>query len=148
MSTFSSQNVRRTLQKYRSVETIPASVSMLFLATSLYQYGGLAGLNLTWFGGWELASQHVMPIAVVTMLLALASSKTKNLANYSPPEQFFIGGMATFTFGWNLTPPDWWMTDVPLIGQAVHDLLMAPGDPLAGMIAMAVTLLGWAALIQ
>ena len=139
--------MRSRLNDYKQLNTIPASVSMAFLLLSAVQFGALPQIELLWFD-FVVPNAWTLPGSIAVIFLALFSSETKDINRYSQPEQIAIGGMLTMVLGWQLLPPDLWATHLPLLGQAVHDLLMAIGSPLAGIISMAVATTGWAVLVN
>jgi len=142
-----SYSFRNRLDDYKQLNTIPASVSMAFLLLSAVQFGALPPIELVWFD-FTIPTAWTLPGSIAVIFLALFSSETKDINRYSQAEQVAIGGMLTMVLGWQLLPPDLWATHLPLLGQAVHDLLMAIGSPLAGMISMAVAMTGWAVLVN
>jgi len=142
-----SQSFSRRLDDYKKLNTIPASVSMAFLLLSGIQFGALPPLELVWFD-FVVPTEWTLPGSTAVIVLALFSSETNDINDYSQPEQIAIGGMITMVYGWQLAPPDLFANHLPLLGQAVHDTLMAVGSPLAGMISMGVATAGWAVLVN
>ncbi|MBX0286786.1 hypothetical protein EGH22_10640 [Halomicroarcula sp. F28] len=142
-----SRSFSNRLNDYKQLNTIPASVSMAFLLVSAVQFGALPPLEIVWFN-FVVPAAWTLPVSTAVIFLALFSSETNDISDYSQPEQFAIGGMLTMVYGWHFLPPDLFMNHLPLLGQVVHDTLMAVGSPLAGMIAMGVSVVGWAVLVN
>lgn len=142
-----SSSFSNRLDDYKQLNAIPASVSMLFIYLSLVTFGGLPQLTLEWFN-LTIPSSWLMPLSAGVIMLALFSSETDDISRYSDFEIFWIGGMLVFVFGWSILTPDRIAQHVPVIGQALHDLLMGVGSPLAGMIAFGVSMAGWAVLVN
>lgn len=141
------RKVRRRARDYKSLRTIPASVSIAFIIASVYQFGGMTETTLTWIGV-TLSSAMVMPVSLVAILIALSSSETDAIGDYSGPEQGLIASMFVVLFGWQLTPPDWWAAHLPVLGQFVHDTLLSIGDPTAGVLSFLITVVGWFVLVN
>jgi len=78
------------LGDYAQLRSIPALLSVAFTLSSLYEFGGLAGLELTWLN-YTLTANHAMLLSLGSFVVAFASSETKQFANYEQWQQILIG---------------------------------------------------------
>lgn len=78
-----------TMRKYADLNTIPALLSSVFFVSSLYAFGGIAGVELPWLD-YTLTAEHAMLVSLATMLVAFMSSETKQFQNYEDVEKGLI----------------------------------------------------------
>lgn len=132
-------NTRGILDDYMNIRTVPAMLSVVFVLGSLYQFGGLAGLELTWLGGatgsYLLTGTHAVMGSMGALLIAFMSSQTKRFENYEQWEQVAIAAGPIVILG------EQYVTEV-------HDFLIGLGDPLGMQIAFVVTLVSWAVAVR
>jgi hypothetical protein len=139
--------MKSRMRDYRQLNTIPASFSLLFILMSLYQFGAVEPITLNWFN-FTIPATWTLPVSIGVIFFALMTSETRDFMRYSTVEQALIALMLLMVLGWSLLPPDLWATHVPLLGQAVHDILVGIGSPWAGMISMTASLVGWGVLVN
>lgn len=78
------------LSDYAHLRTVPALLSIFFAMASLYQFGGVAELNFTWFN-YTLTAQHGLVASLGIFALAFASSETRSFDRYADWEKVLIG---------------------------------------------------------
>lgn len=74
---------------YAKLKTIPALLSVVFIAATLYQFGGIAEIQITWVD-YTLTTYHAMLISLGAYVVAFASSETKEFQNYEDWEKAAI----------------------------------------------------------
>ncbi len=79
-------SARQMLADYGNLRTIPALLSVFFVAASAYQFGGISELHIVWLD-YTLTTEHAMLISLGTYAIAFASSQTKSFEHYEPWEQ-------------------------------------------------------------
>lgn len=130
----SSNSIQNTLSStvddYANLRSLPAIISAIFVAMSLYQFGGISGIELTWFGGYTLTSQHAALGGMVIYAIAFMSSETKSFDHYDDWEKVALGIVPVLTIGYQYV-------------DAVPNFLAAIGDPLGSQLAFAACLFGW-----
>lgn len=128
------------LDDYMNIRSLPAMLSVVFIIAGLYQFGALAGLELTWLAGSDggnylLTSQHAIIGSIGAYLVAFMSSQTKRFENYDQWEQVMILAGPAIILG------DQYVT-------AVHDFLISLGDPLGLQVAFLVTVVSWGVAVR
>ncbi|MFA9516330.1 hypothetical protein ACERIT_03790 [Halopenitus sp. H-Gu1] len=84
---------------YSHLRTLPALLSVVFALASLYQFGGISDVHLTWFN-YTLTTQHAMLTSVGVYALAFASSETKAFDRYDDWEKVLIAAGPTLIIGY------------------------------------------------
>ena len=74
---------------YKNLRTIPALLGILFAVASLYQFGGIAEVHLSWFD-YTLTTKHAMFASLTVLVVAFMSSETKEFRNYEDWEKVVI----------------------------------------------------------
>ncbi|KTG07549.1 hypothetical protein [Haloferax profundi] len=120
---------------YAMLKTIPAMLSVVFVATGLYAFGGVSDITITWLSNYTLTSEHATLGSIVVFALAFMSSETKSLEYYEYWEMGFILASPAVILGWEYT------TQIP-------DLLLGLGDPLGAQVAFVITVVGWAVAVR
>ncbi|AXG11704.1 hypothetical protein [Haloplanus rubicundus] len=123
------------VSNYANIRTIPAMLSVVFAVASLYQFGGIATVELVWLSNYTLTTEHAAIASLATYVVALLSSETKSFEYYETWEQLMIG------LGFAVILGDYLTTEVT-------DLLMQLGDPLGYQIAFVVTILAWTVTVR
>jgi hypothetical protein len=77
------------LDDYKNLRTLPALLSVAFVATSLYQFGGISDVTLSWFD-YTLTTNHAMLASLGVLVVAFASSQTKRFEDYADWEKVAI----------------------------------------------------------
>lgn len=129
---------RGMLSDYMNIRTLPAILSVAYLLASLYQFGGISQVTLTWLGGgsgYSLTATHALMISLGTFAIAFASSETKQFENYERWEQVLIAVGPIVIVGQQYMP-------------ALDDLLLQLGDPLGYQLAFLATALSWAVAVR
>lgn len=76
--------------KYGQLNTIPSIISVAFVVAAAYTFGGIAAIEVNWFGGYVLSTEHALLVSLATYAVGFASSDTKQWRNYAPVEQGLI----------------------------------------------------------
>jgi len=79
----------RKVNDYSQLRTIPAMLSVAFVLASLYQFGGIASIQLTWID-YTVKPLHAVVVSLVAFVLAFMSSQTKSYERYETWEQALI----------------------------------------------------------
>lgn len=87
---------------YANLRTIPALLGIVFAMSSLYQFGGIATLEFTWFS-YTMTAEHATFISLAAYGLAFASSETKQIENYQTWEKLLIGSGPVLIMGYQFT---------------------------------------------
>lgn len=87
---------------YANLRTIPALLGIVFAMSSLYQFGGIATLEFTWFS-YTMTAEHATFISLGAYGLAFASSETKQIENYQTWEKILIGSGPVVIMGYQFT---------------------------------------------
>ena len=74
---------------YKNLRTVPALLGILFAVASLYQFGGIAEVHLSWFD-YTLTTEHAMFASLAVLVVAFASSETKDFQRYEDWEKGVI----------------------------------------------------------
>lgn len=80
------------MKDYATLKTIPALLSVGFVAAGLYAFGGIAAVELTWFGGYTLTAEHATLGSMAILAVAFMSSETRRFENDEMWEQIMVGG--------------------------------------------------------
>lgn len=129
------QSFNRKANDYATLRTLPAFLSVVFFVTSIYFFGGLSAVEVTWFGGYELTTEHAMLASLAVYAAAFASSETKQFDNYEGWEQAFILAAPLVTVLWEYS-------------TEVQDAFLSLGDPFGAQVALLITLIGWGVAVQ
>lgn len=89
-----------TLQDYTELKTIPAMLSVAFIAAGLYQFGGISDITLTWLNSYTLTTQHATFASLGAYVVAFASSETKSFEHYEQWEQGLIAAGPLLILGY------------------------------------------------
>jgi len=120
---------------YAHLRTLPAMLSVVFVLAGLYQFGGLSDVTLSWLNSYTLTAEHATFASIGTLLVAFASSETKQLDSYEQWEQVAIA-----------------LGPVVIIGEQyvteVANFLTDLGDPLGMQLAFLVTVVSWAVAVR
>ncbi len=119
---------------YARLRTLPAVLSVAYIAASLYQFGGISEVSLTWLD-YSLTTEHSVVASLGTMLIAFASSETKQLDAYENWEIAAIASGPVVILGHQYT-------------SEVSDVLMELGDPAGMQVAFVLTLVSWAVAVR
>ena len=128
-------SLSQTVSNYANIRTIPAMLSVVFALSSLYQFGGIATVELVWLSNYTLTAEHAAIASIGTYVVALASSETKSFEYYETWEQLVIALGPVIILGDYLT-------------AEVTDLLMGLGDPLGYQIAFVLTIVSWTVAVR
>lgn len=85
-----STRVSGMVSDYTHLRTLPALLSVVFVVSSLYQFGGLAEVSLLWGIDYTLTAEHATIVSLATFAVAFASSETKQFAYYEDWEKVII----------------------------------------------------------
>lgn len=123
------------LGDYATLKTLPAILSVAFVVASLYQFGGIAQVELVWLSNYVLTQEHAVLASMAVYVAAFASSETKRFEAYEDWEKVAIALGPVVILG------DQYVTEV-------HDFFINLGDPLGLQIAFLVTLVSWAVAVR
>lgn len=120
------------LSEYTNLRTLPAIFSVVFVLTSLYQFGGVTEITLTWLNSYSLTAEHAALAGIGVYAAAFMSSETKRFEHYETWEQVSLALVPTVTLGYQY---------VSEISTFINDL--GGTDPLGAQLAFLITLFGW-----
>lgn len=129
-----SRSASSMLEDYTSMRTLPAMLSVAFIAASLYQFGGISEISIEWVS-YTLTAEHAVLISLGTYAAAFASSETKRFEHYESWEQAAIAAGPAVIVG------------AEYIDQ-INDVLMSLGDPLGYQVAFVLTVVSWGVAVQ
>lgn len=89
MASYNKSGVSSMLSDYTHLRTLPALLSVVFVIASLYQFGGISEVMITWVD-YTLTSEHAMLVSIGAYALAFASSETKAFDRYEDIEKVLI----------------------------------------------------------
>lgn len=121
------------MDDYANLRTIPAFLGIFFALASLYQFGGIATVELTWLS-YTLTTQHAMLASLGTYAVAFASSETKSFEHYENWERGMIAAGPVLIVGHQY---------VPFVTDAI-----ANNSPAGGILAFVVALGSWGVAIR
>jgi hypothetical protein len=132
-----SNSARGMLSDYANLRTIPAMMSVAFVIGSLYQFGGISDVTLTWLSstGYTLTGTHSVMVSIGVFLAAFASSETRSFQRYEGWEQAAIAAGPLVILGEQYT-------------TEVTDLLLSIGDPLGMQLAFLTTVISWGVAVR
>jgi hypothetical protein len=119
---------------YMNIRSLPAMLSVAFVAASLYQFGGVTTVELPWLS-YTLTTQHSLLISLGAFAAAFASSETKQFEYYEDWEKIAIALGPAVILGNEYLP-------------AVNDFLTSLGDPLGMQLAFFATVVSWGVAVQ
>jgi len=118
---------------YMELRTIPALLGIVFAIASLYQFGGISEVHITWLD-YTLSTQHAMFVSLATLLVAFASSETKQFEAYEDWEKVLIAA------GPLLIVSQQYVTEVADI--------IANNDPTGGIVAFVISVMAWGVAVR
>jgi len=118
---------------YMELRTIPALLGIVFAIASLYQFGGISEVHITWLD-YTLSTQHAMFVSLATLLVAFASSETKQFEAYEDWEKVLIAA------GPVLIVSQQYVTEVADI--------IAKNDPTGGIVAFVISVMAWGVAVR
>jgi len=77
------------MSDYARLRTLPALLSVVFVAAGLYQFGGIQEIHITWID-YTLSTSHATIVSLLVFVAAFASSETKSLDHYEDWEMATI----------------------------------------------------------
>jgi hypothetical protein len=121
------------MDDYRNLRTVPALFSIVFALASLYQFGGIATVEIVWVD-YTLTTQHAMFASLGAYAIAFASSETKEFRNYRDWEQVAIAAGPALIIAHQY---------VPQVGD-----LVANNQPLMGVVGFLLVLTSWGVAVR
>ncbi|KOX91997.1 fibronectin [Haloarcula rubripromontorii] len=119
---------------YMNIRSLPAMLSVAFIAASLYQFGGITTVELPWLS-YTLTTQHSLVISLGAFAAAFASSETKEFQYYEDWEKVAIALGPVVILGNEYIPQ-------------INDFLLSLGDPLGMQLAFIATVVSWGVAVQ
>jgi hypothetical protein len=129
----SRNSVSNLASDYANLRTIPAILGIVFGLASLYQFGGIATVELVWLN-YTLGTQHAMLISLGTYAIAFASSETKSLEYYEDWEKVLIAAGPALIVGQQY---------VGFIGD-----MIANNGTAGGVVAFVIALVSWGVAVR
>ncbi|MXR41011.1 hypothetical protein GRX01_06605 [Halobaculum sp. WSA2] len=129
-----SNRMSSVLGDYANIRTIPAYLSAAYLLAGLYQFGGIATVELSWLS-YTLGAEHAVLVSMGAFVIAFAGSSTRQFENYEPWEQAAIAIGPVVILGEHLT-------------AEATDFLIGLGDPLGMQLAFLATVVSWAVAVR
>ena len=130
----SSRNMSSMLDDYMNLRTLPAAIGIVFTISSLYLFGGIAGLSLEWGLDYTLTSGHALWASLGAYILAFASSETRSFDRYEQWEQVMIAAGPAVMIAYNHST---WFND-----------MIVTNEPHLAGIAFLVSFASYAVLVQ
>ena len=130
---YSSRSPGQVLSDYAHLRTIPALLGIVFSLSSLYQFGGISQVNLTWLD-YTLTSEAAMMGSLLVFVVACASSETKDFDYYDGWEKALVAAGPVLI----------------VVHQYVGAIstFIANNSPVAGMLAFLITLTSWGVAVR
>ena len=119
---------------YANMRTLPALLSLAFVAASLYAFGGISEFTLTWVD-YTISTEHTVLISLGAYAAAFASSETRQFQSYDQWEQVAVALGPAVILGYEYVPQ-------------VTDFITGLGDPLGMQLAFVATIVSWAVATQ
>ena len=118
---------------YMELRTIPALLGIVFAIASLYQFGGISEVHITWLD-YTLSAQHAMFVSLATLLVAFASSETKQFEAYEDWEKVLIAAGPVLIVS----------------QQYVNEVadIIANNDPTGGIVAFVISVMAWGVAVR
>lgn len=91
------------LDDYSQLRTLPALMSVAFVLASLYQFGGISQVELTWLD-YQLTQGHAVLVSIGSFAIAFMSSETKSFERYDDWEQGLIAAGPLLILGDQYVP--------------------------------------------
>lgn len=134
---YSKSSLSGIASDYAHLRTLPALLSVVFAVASLYQFGGIAAVELTWWGGYTLTTEHATLMSAVVYGVAFMSSETRRFDNYQDWEKVAIAAGPVVILG------NEYMTEV-------NDFLVDLGgaDPLGMQVAFFLSIISWGVAVR
>lgn len=85
-----SKGMGDTLGDYANLRSVPALMGIVFTMSSIYLFGGIEGLTISWGIGYTLTTSHALWSSIAVYVVAFASSETKQFASYEDWEKILI----------------------------------------------------------
>ncbi|WP_252699474.1 hypothetical protein [Natronosalvus vescus] len=101
MATHHNTSLNGLIDDYAQLRAVPALLGVFYLAASLFQFGGLSTPEILWFGGYELTTTHAMMGSLGVLVIAFASSETKDFERYEQWEQGLIAAAPVLILGYH-----------------------------------------------
>lgn len=127
-------NLRRRLDDYTQMRTLPGLLSVAFFASTLYMFGAVSSIELVWLN-YTLGAEHAMLVSLGTYAVAFASSETKQFEHYEGAEQALVAAGPAIIVAYEYFP-------------AFVDFLNSIGDPLGHQLAAVVCIVAWGVTVQ
>ncbi|MFD1569785.1 hypothetical protein [Halorubrum laminariae] len=104
MASSYSNSMQSVVADYTHLRTIPALLSVAFVAAGLYQFGGITDITLVWLSNYTLTAQHATYVSLGAYVVAFASSETKSFEHYEQSEQVAIAAGPLLILGYQYVP--------------------------------------------
>lgn len=121
------------LNDYKNLNTIPALLSIVFAVASLYQFGGISEVHIAWFD-YALSTHHAMLVSLGVLVVAFASSETKEFRNYEDWEKALIAAGPLLIVSHQYV-------------DYVNDLIVN-NEPTAGVLAFLIAVAAWGVAVR
>ena len=121
------------LNDYKNLNTVPAMLSVAYIAASLYQFGGISTIDLVWLN-YQLTTQATLVVSLGAFVVAFASSETKNFSYYEQWEQITIAAGPGLILGYEYV-------------TQVTDLISGAGQT-GQIVAFLVVCASWAVAVR
>jgi hypothetical protein len=121
------------VQDYTQLRTLPALLSVAFVLSSLYSFGGISQFSLDWVG-YEIQKSDATHVSLIVLLVAFASSETRDYTEYQLWEQVAIAASPVIIMTHQ------YLTTV--------EQFINSNQPEAGLIAFGITLFSWGVAVR
>jgi hypothetical protein len=119
---------------YTHLRTVPALLSVLFIATGLYQFGGISQFTLNWGLAYTITAEHAAIASIAVYAIAFMSSETRSFDYYETWEMVFIGAAPLLIVGHQYV--GWVNTQI------------TNNSPTLSILAFLVTVIGWGVAVR
>jgi len=121
---------RGLVSDYKQLNTIPAIVGIVFAIAAGVQFLQLHITLGLW--GYTFPTDQAMLVSLGSLVVAFASSETKDWHHYESYEQAIVGGAVVVTVG----------------AQYISEIgnVLTNNQPVAGVVAFAISMAAWGVL--
>ena len=126
-------SMSETVSNYTQLNTIPALMGILFAMSAGVQFLGMQ-ISIAIPASYSFPSTHAMLVSIGVLVIAFASSDTKDWRYYESWEQIVVGAAVVLMVGAE------YIVEI--------DDFIAANDPITGIAAFLVSMAAWSVLAR